>query len=277
MPTLAEVVDAAHSLWPLSGAEDWDAPGLVAGDPSWSVSRVLIAVDAVAATVDEAVDGNFDLLLSHHPLLLRGVTSVAADRYKGAALTRLISANCGLLAAHTNADVVEAGTSAILADRLGLTQQRVILPSETEGHGLGRIGELSEPMHLGELARTLSRVLPATAGGIRVAGTWNQQVQTVAVCAGAGDSLLDHPEVRAADAFVTADLRHHPAQESREQSMLAGGPALLDVSHWASEWVWCEVAGQQLRRTLPGVEIVVSELRTDPWDFVVLAHPEGLA
>ncbi len=85
MPTtVAEVVAAAERLWPASGAESWDAVGLVSGDPAAPVSRILLAVDAVAATVDEAIESGADLLLTHHPLLLRGVTSVAADRYKGA-------------------------------------------------------------------------------------------------------------------------------------------------------------------------------------------------
>jgi putative NIF3 family GTP cyclohydrolase 1 type 2 len=91
----------------------------------------------------------------------------------------------------------------------------------------------------------------------------------VAVCGGAGDSLLGNPAVRGADAYITADLRHHPASEAREQAAF-GGPALLDVSHWASEWLWLETAAEQLRAALPGVTVEVSELRTDPWDFAIL-------
>ncbi|RXZ50100.1 Nif3-like dinuclear metal center hexameric protein, partial [Agromyces binzhouensis] len=87
---------------------------------------------------------------------------------------------------------------------------------------------------------------------------------------GAGDSLLGHPAVRAADAYVTADLRHHPASEAREQAMLGGGPALIDVSHWASEWLWLDAAARELRDAHPGLEVVVSDLRTDPWDFQVV-------
>ena len=104
---------------------------------------------------------------------------------------------------------------------------------------------------------------------------WNscgfaRPVRTVAVCGGAGDSLLGEPLVRGADAYVTADLRHHPASEAVESARVAGGPALIDVSHWASEWLWLEVAAEELRAALPGVEVAVSELRTDPWDFVVV-------
>jgi putative NIF3 family GTP cyclohydrolase 1 type 2 len=95
-------------------------------------------------------------------------------------------------------------------------------------------------------------------------------VRTVALCAGAGDSLLAHPEVLAADVYVTSDLRHHPASEAVENARVGGGPALIDVSHWASEWLWLDTAAEQLREALPGVEVTVSELRTDPWDFAIL-------
>jgi dinuclear metal center YbgI/SA1388 family protein len=273
--TLADVVDVAHRLWPLEGAESWDSPGLAAGDPSAPVTSVLLAVDAVGDTVAEAVEGRYDLLLTHHPLLLRGVTSIAEDRYKGALLGRLIRGGCALLAAHTNADVVAGGTSAVLANAIGLLDVHPIeasaVSATNEETGLGRVGRLAEPTTLGRLARTLADLLPATASGVRVAGDYDLAVTTVAVCGGAGDGLLSHPAVTGADVYITADLRHHPASEAREQAKLSGrGPALVDVSHWASEWLWLETAATELRRVLPGVDVDVSDVRTDPWDFAVV-------
>ncbi|MEI5582423.1 MULTISPECIES: Nif3-like dinuclear metal center hexameric protein [unclassified Agromyces] len=272
MPVLlADLLATVERLWPLAGAEPWDAPGLVTGDPSREVGRVRLVVDAVSATVDEAIAARADVVIAHHPLLLRGVTSVAEDRYKGALLARLIRADCALVAAHTNADVVESGTSAVLAERLGLLDARPIVPGATDAaRGLGRVGRLAEPTTLGRLARQLADALPVTAGGVRVAGEYESCVETVAVCGGAGDSLLADPAVRAADAYVTADLRHHPASESREQALVGGGPALVDVSHWASEWLWLESAAAELRAAHPELEVVVSDLNTDPWDFVVV-------
>ena len=126
------------------------------------------------------------------------------------------------------------------------------------------------PTTLGTLARLIADLLPATAQGVRVAGEYEQPVSTVALCAGAGDSLLANPQVVAADVYLTSDLRHHPASEARERARLGRGPALIDVSHWASEWLWLDVAAEQLRSALPGVTITVSELRTDPWDFAIV-------
>jgi len=271
VPTaLADVVAAVEGLWPRAGAEGWDAPGLIAGRPNDPVDRILLAVDAVQLTTREAVEVSAQLLLVHHPLLLRGVTSVAEDHPKGAIIGELIRSRCALLAAHTNADVVARGTSAILADRLGLLEAVPIVPGDDPSTGLGRIGRLPEPLNLGQFAKLVSETIPATAQGVRVAGDARELIETVALCAGAGDSLLAHPAVTSADVYLTSDLRHHPASEAREAALLSTGPALVDISHWAAEWMWLHVAAEQLRAELPGVQIMVSDLRTDPWDFAII-------
>jgi dinuclear metal center YbgI/SA1388 family protein len=254
----------------MAGAEGWDASGLVSGEPGSTVSRIHLAVDAVGDTVDEAIELGADLLITHHPLLLRGVTTIAEDRYKGAVLAKLIRGGCALLAAHTNADVVATGTSATLARHLELANLRPLVPGQTDGVGLGRVGTLPEPTTVGRLARRLAEIIPATASGIRVAGDYDREVRTVALCAGAGDSLLSLPAVTGADVYVTSDLRHHPASEFRENSRIAGGPALIDTSHWASEWLWLDAAASELRAALPGVDVTVSDIRTDPWDFAIV-------
>jgi putative NIF3 family GTP cyclohydrolase 1 type 2 len=185
-------------------------------------------------------------------------------------IARLIRADCALVAAHTNADVVETGTSAVFAERLGLQGAVPIVPGDNPRQGIGRVGTLQHETTLGRLARAIGELLPATASGIRVAGDYNQPVKTVALCGGAGDSLLSAPAVVAADVYITSDLRHHPASESRANSLVAGGPALIDVSHWASEWLWLDQAAQQLREAIRGVTVTVSEVRTDPWDFTIV-------
>lgn len=270
MTILRDVVHFAHTLWPLSGAEQWDAPGLVSGDLEQPVRRILLAVDAVAATVAQAVEVEADLLISHHPLLLRGVTSVAEERYKGKLLSQLIRGNVALLAAHTNADVVEQGVSDVIARHLDLHDTTPVSPGVTPGTGIGRVGNLPEPRTLGALARQLADILPNTAGGVKVSGDFASLVNRVALCGGAGDSLLSAEAVLASDVYITSDLRHHPAQEAREQALISGGPALIDVSHWAAEWLWLDVAATQLQAQFPDIDVEVSDLRTDPWDFLVV-------
>lgn len=266
---LAEVLETTERLWPAAGASSWDATGLVCGHPDDQITRVTLAVDVVAETVDEALAADTDLLIAHHPLLLRGVTSLAADTVKGALVTRLVRGHCALVSAHTNADVVTEGTSGVLASLLGLMDVRPIEPDASGLHGIGRVGRLAAPTTLGALAGALAHLLPATAGGVRAAGNYETPVSEVALCAGAGDSLLEHPAVLAADVYITSDLRHHPASDARARAALGTGPVLIDTSHWASEWLWLEGAAERLRHELPDLEVRVSDLRTDPWDFVV--------
>lgn len=266
---LSDLRRVAETLWPEATAESWDRVGLVTGADGSPLRRVLLAVDAVRSTVAEALEWGADALLTHHPLLLRGVHSVAEDTAKGALLASLIRGNCALLAAHTNADASEGGVSDVLASRLGLLEAEPIVAGVDAVSGTGRVGVLAEPSTLRAFAERVAEMLPATVSGVRVAGDADRVVSRVALCGGAGDSLLDHPLVRGADVYVTSDLRHHPAQESLEQSAVTGGPALVDVAHWAAESLWLDEAAAELAAALPGVKFGVSRLRTDPWEFAV--------
>ncbi|QCU78317.1 Nif3-like dinuclear metal center hexameric protein [Citricoccus sp. SGAir0253] len=275
-PTLAEVLAAFEELWPASLAESWDATGLVAGRPDAPVRRIHLAVDPVQDVADEAVAAGAQLLITHHPLLLRGVHSVAATGFKGRVVHTLIEGGCALLTAHTNADSAVGGVSDVIADVLGLRDTRPLAPA-ADGlpeEGIGRVGTLGKAMTLGDFAARVFGAMPAVAGGVRVAGDRDGLVRTVAVCGGAGDGLFDRVRASGADVYVTADLRHHPASEAREAARHAGGrPYLVEVSHFGSEWLWLPAAAEALDSLLTdrglAVEIAVSGLNTDPWDFVL--------
>ncbi|MFI5953431.1 Nif3-like dinuclear metal center hexameric protein [Cryptosporangium sp. NPDC051539] len=269
MVTISDVTSVFDRLYPPHLAESWDAVGLVCGDPATEVRRVYFSVDVVAATVDEALSWGADLLVAHHPLLLRGVTAIPTTTPKGRTLHRLIRAGAGLFVAHTNADSADPGVSDALAARLDLRDLRPLHPHPGEDRiGIGRIGTLPTAMTLAELAETASHALPPTSGGIRFTGDPDRIVRTVAVSGGAGDSYLGDATRAGVDAFLTADLRHHPASEHSE----AGGPALLDVAHWASEQPWLAHAAAALGAALAPatVEVFVSDLVTDPWTRAVV-------
>ncbi|WP_092381863.1 Nif3-like dinuclear metal center hexameric protein [Micromonospora phaseoli] len=266
VPTVADVVAELERRYPPTWAEEWDRVGLVLGDPRAPVRRVLCVVDVVPETVAEALDAGADMIIAHHPLLLRGVSSVAPTTYKGRIIHQLIKADVALHVAHTNADVAVPGVSDALAARLGLVDLRPLQPSRPgtpaagQGRGAGRIGRLPQPLTLAELTRRAAAVLPKTAVGVRAAGDPNRSVRTLAVCGGAGDSFLADAVAAGVDAYLTSDLRHHPAGEH-----LAGdGPALLDATHWATERPWLDDLAEVLRAA-PGVETLVSDLDTDPW------------
>lgn len=130
MPRLADLVTVVNGWFDPRWAAEWDAVGLVCGDPDARVERVLLAVDPVPATVHEAVALPAQLLLTHHPLLLTPVHGVAADQPKGALIHRMIRGGLAHLVAHTNADVADPGVSDALAARLGLTSLRPLQPQD---------------------------------------------------------------------------------------------------------------------------------------------------
>lgn len=383
--SLRDALDILDSYYPPGSAEGWDAVGLVAGDPEQPVRRVLLAVDPVRTVVDEALEWGADLLVTHHPLFLRPVHSVAATSFKGALVHRLVRGGCALHVAHTNADSARGGVAEALAEAVGLTDLEplreaalppvdkhvVFVPVEdadavldamaaagagaigdyarcawtttgtgtftplegadptigqvgrredvTEtrlemvaprgrraavvaairsshpyeepafnvlelaslpsGTGIGRVGRTTGSPTLAEFARTVAAALPRTAHGVRVSGDLDARIDRVAVVGGAGDSLFDVVRTSGADAYLTADLRHHPASEAREQAEFEGrGPALVDVSHFASEWPWLDRAAAALRAGAAAVgatvETRVSTRITDPWT-ARYDHPEG--
>ncbi len=284
--TLRDVVAVIESLYPPSTAMDWDQVGLVTGDLDQPVRLVHLAVDPTLAVVQEAVDAGADLLLTHHPLLLRGIHSVATAGAKGETVTRAILGDLAIYCAHTSADVATPGVCDALAGAVGLTD---VEPLEAGPYALGRVGRLEVPMSLREFATQVAYALPKTAGGIRVSGDPEASVERVAVVGGSGDDRFGVVRASGADVYVTADLRHHPVLEERETTR-GGRPFLVDAGHWASEWVWLAgargrlleaveaTAGRGTLGTLGApttLDAYVSTLRTEPWTFVVGANAAG--
>lgn len=266
--TVADATAALDRWYPPAWTQAWDRVGLVLGEPTDRVRRVLCAVDVVPETVAEAIESDAQLIVAHHPLLLRGVSSVAPTTYKGRIVHQLIRGGVALFVAHTNADVANPGVSDALAARLGLTELRPLRAADGEaagdGRGIGRIGRLPAPVTLAELLAQAGAALPRTAWGVRAAGDPERRVETVAVCGGAGDEFLGDAAAAGVDAYLTADLRHHPVSEH----LADGGPALLDAAHWATERPWLDTVAEQLAGEL-AVETVVSDICTDPWTRAV--------
>jgi len=268
--SLREVVAALERLYPPYTALSWDRVGLVSGDLDQPVSLVHFAVDPTLAVIEEARAGGADLLITHHPLLLRGVHSVATTGAKGASVTALIENHIALYVAHTNADVASPGVCDALAGACALVDVEPLQVIDGVGHG--RVGSLAQELTLREFVQRLSAALPKAVGGIRVAGPAEAGVFRVAVVGGSGDDSFDAVRASGADVFVTADLRHHPTLEAREEAR-GGTPYLVDAGHWATEWLWLESACSELLRDLDNrgtsLNTHICTLRTDPWDFVI--------
>lgn len=256
--SVADVIAVMERRYPSASAELWDAVGLVSGNPNNQVSKVLFAVDPSEQVIAQAQQFGAQLIIAHHPLIIKGVSTVSEETRKGKIITNLIKSDIALFTAHTNADVATPGVSDALAKALGLEVESPIDPLTK----LGRIGHLSRPIPLSDFAVQVNSGLPSTPRGIHVAGDLASAVERVAVCGGSGDSLLNQVSETDVDVFVTSDLKYHVAEEFVQST----GKALIDISHWAGEWPWLSQAADLLRADLSGnLETQVSDLVTDPW------------
>lgn len=252
--------------YPPASAASWDRVGLIVGSRDSQVQSLLLAVDPVEQVLEQALDLGVDMVITHHPLYLRGTSYISEDDAKGRLVTELIRNGVALFNAHTNADVAPGGVAQALADLLGLVDQDWLQPlSGFEDFGYGRVGSLPTEMPLRDFAGLVANQLPAGPTGVLVGGDLGGTVKTVAVSGGSGDSFLTLAASRGVDAYVTADLRHHPASEHLEDR----GPALVCGSHWATEWPWLPVLAGRLKERAASegasLAIHVSSLVTEPW------------
>ena len=253
MVTVGHAIAALEELWPAATAEEWDRPGLVVGDVDAEITGVLLAVDLTESVFAEAVRLNANLIVTHHPFLLRGVNSIAQNTAKGSLLSKLVRANVASFAAHTNADIAEDGVSAAIAQALGLED---VTPLTSNGHG--RVGNLPSATSAEVLVSKLLHVLPATARGVASSAAPSHTIRRVALCGGAGDAFIEDAKLAGADVYITSDLRHHVTQDA--------GIAMIDVSHWASESLWLPVVERSIARKV-SAPIHLSRENTDPWIF----------
>lgn len=264
---LSKLLATFESLWPAAGAEEWDRPGLTTGNPEQEISKVLLTVDVTLEVLIEAKAQGCELVVSHHPILLKPVSYLAEDQLKGSLIGFALKHSIATFAAHTNADIVVGGVSDVLASELGISKAMALVPAgESVGHG--RIGKIEKPLTLTEFANFVASKLPATSSPVRVSGDPDRLVQTVAVVGGAGDSFIQAAKDAQADVLVTSDLRHHVSLDAISEPKSA--IALIDVSHFAAESLWLAPAAKSLASLLPEVSFAVSKVITDPWSMTLM-------
>ena len=263
---LSDLLSVFETLWPQSGADEWDQVGLATGSLDQQIDKVLFCVDPTLDVLREAKAKKCQLVVAHHPLLLEGVHTVAEGELKGDILSYAISNSIALFSAHTNADIVAGGVSDVLASMIGIKKSSpLVVTSKDAGHG--RIGTLDEPVTVTELARRINEILPATHAPIRVAGNTTKKVSRVAVVGGSGSSFLPDAISAGAECFVTSDLKHHVSLDAVSDQAI--DICLIDISHFAAESLWLAPAVAKLSKLVAGVEFAVSEITTDPWSLTL--------
>ncbi len=289
LTTVADLIKIMGAIAPDNLAEDGDNVGLQVGQMDWPVKIVWIALDPSMDVVVAACQENVDLLITHHPLIFRPLRSVNFDSPAGSAIYMAAQNHLAIFAAHTNIDRAVEGLNDTLARKIGLSKlqsleksentriHKLDLPNNTTPYGtyplvrpnnrwgLGRVGELSEPLNLRAFALHIKKILGLES--VKVAGDLELPITKAAVCTGSGSGLMKSFFASEAQVFVSGDLRYHDAKEA-----VAAKRGLIDIGHFASEHFVTEVLAERLSRFLTeeGFNVKVEAYRLEKDPFVSL-------
>ena len=239
MITVQQVEQKLFDWAPRQLAESWDNVGHLVGDPDREVRRILVSLDITERVVQEAADGGFDLIVSHHPVMnctWHPVQTLRTDDRQGRILTKLTENRISAICMHTNLDAAEGGVNDVLAQKLGLEG---LTPLTEEK--IGRIGTLKCEMPLVEFTRFVIESLGCN--GLRYTDC-GKPVRRVAVGGGACGDYIPQAIAAGCDTFVTSDLRYHDFLDTTELH-------LIDAGHFPTEDVICEPLVTYLQRAFP--------------------------
>ena len=229
MIKVRDIIEKIEKFAPRELAYEWDNTGLIVGNREKEVKKVFITLDVFKETVDEAIKTGADMIISHHPILFRGIQAIDYSKQDGYIVSELIKNDIALYSAHTNMDCAKGGINDVLANKLDIKDAKVIEKSENfDGCGLGRIGKISREMTLKEYAELVKKQLKTPF--VRVCGEFDKKISVAAVGGGACDDLIPYAIKMSADVLVTADMKYHISQEA-----VCDGLAIIDAGHYPTE------------------------------------------
>ncbi len=248
-----DVIAKFEELAPGMFAESWDNPGLLAGRKNKDIQSVYIALDATSKVIEDAVALKADFLLTHHPLIFKGIKKVNTDDFIGRRIFRLIQSDICYYAMHTNFDVM--GMADAAADELKLRKREVLevtYEDEIATEGFGRIGKLPQIMTLKQCAQFVKDQFGIE--WVKVFGDLDMEVETVAISPGSGKSMIDAAISKGADVLITGDIDHHAGLDAVEQKM-----AVIDAGHYGLEQIFIHYMEEYIKRNLPGITVYTAK------------------
>lgn len=228
-----EIIDYLDRQFKPEYQEDYDNAGFLIGDAESNYTGALITLDVTPDTIDEAIDKGLSLIVSHHPLIFKGLKRITNNDVTSRMVSKLIKNNISVYAAHTNLDNLDWGVNGILANKIGLTDCRILRPSQASvpDIGAGMIGLIPQPMPILDFLSLVKARL-----GIPILRTSQFAIQNskfkihrVAVCGGSGSFLINDAKSAGADIFLTGDLKYHDFQQADDEIIIA------DIGHYESE------------------------------------------
>ena len=238
---LQDIINIIESVAPLSYQEAWDNSGLQVGDRNAEVHEALLTVDVTESVVNEAISLGCDLIISHHPLIFRGLKHLTGATPQERCVIQALRHNIAIYSAHTSMDSYLHGVSGRMAEKIGVHDYRILIPSSNNTEvGLGVIGELAEPMETEVFVEHVARVFAAPNTALRWVKGENKPIRKVAICGGAGAEFVEQAIAQGADAFVSADFKYHELQSAYQRI------TVVDMDHWVSEHFTREIFEQLL-------------------------------
>lgn len=254
-----DVLKKIEEFAPPALAYSWDNVGLLVGAPEREVKRILITLDSDLNIIQEAVSKGCDLIVSHHPMFFKGVKRIRLDETQGKAVELLIKNDISVIAAHTNMDCAANGVNQGLAKLFKLTDVEVLEENpDFSGCGLGRVGNLREPVTLKELTELAKEALRVS--GLRAAGDENTVISRIAVAGGSCSEVIPLALAKGCQAIITGDMKYHETIDA-----VNSGICVIDAGHYGTEH---HVIGifEEILKPL-GVEMLHSE-NPDVFSFI---------
>ena len=255
------MLSALEQFAPLPLQESWDNAGLQLGLTEAEVSGALLCLDVNEQIVDEAIRKGCNLIVSHHPLLFRGLKQITDATQVQRTVVKAIKHDVVVVSMHTNMDNARGGVNWKIAERLGLTDVRFLAPSPSERaggevSGSGVVGDLPQEMAAEDFVRMVKERFGVACALCNE--LLQRPVRKVALCGGAGDFLLDDAVRQGADAFITGEMHYHQyfGYEQRIQICVIG--------HYQSEQFTSEIFRDVILRECPGVRTEIAETVTNP-------------
>lgn len=256
-----ELMNALEQLAPPMFAESWDNPGLLAGRKNKDIHTVYIALDATSQVIEDAIRMHADLLLTHHPLIFKGLKKVNTDDYVGRRIYRMIQNDMCYYAMHTNFDVM--GMADAAADELGLKNRNVLeitFEDDIAKEGYGRTGRLPEIMSLRECGEYVKKCFQIP--WVKVFGDLEMEVETAAIMPGSGKSMIEDALRSGVDVMITGDIDHHDGIDAWERKL-----AVIDAGHYGLEQIFISYMKEYLEREIGGLH-VICEKRKSPFEII---------
>ncbi len=264
---IREITDAIEQYAPLRLQEEWDNAGIQVGDPEAVITGVLLCTDATEAVVAEAVKLGYNLVISHHPLIFRGLKKIMGRTPVERTVAMAIKHDVTIYSAHTNLDSAWQGVSFRMADKIGMTDIEFLDGNRVEPYGeqastsagCGVIGNI-EPMPAREVLKKVKEAFEVSA--IRYSGDGDRMVSRVALCGGAGGFLLDKAVELGAQLYVTADMRYHDFLDNSQRIVVA------DIGHYESEHYTKEIFLEIIQKKNPTFAVAFSKSETNQVNYL---------